>query len=165
MTFLPPILQSFLFWNSVIKPIIILKISLSLNSDHWNYFHPHLQMALIKSAESRFHEILLTLILAVVQSPSHVPLFATPRTVVCQEETPQVPVHCISDAIQPSHSLMPSFFFFCTQSFPASETFPMNQLFTSGGQNTGASGFSSSPSNQCSELISLNILTGLISLL
>ena len=109
MTFLPPILQSFLFWNSGIKPTIILKISLSLNSDHWNSFHPHLQTALIKSAESRFHEILLTLILAaVVQSPSHVPLFATPRTVACQEETPQVPVHCISDAIQPSHSLLPS---------------------------------------------------------
>ena len=30
-------------------------------------------------------------------------------------------------------------FLFCFQSFPASESFPMSQLFTSGGQSTGAS--------------------------
>ena len=30
-------------------------------------------------------------------------------------------------------------FSFCLQSFPASESFPMNLLFTSGGQNIGAS--------------------------
>ena len=38
-------------------------------------------------------------------------------------------------AISSSHAL----FFFCPQSFPASETFPMSQLFTSDDQNTGAS--------------------------
>ena len=30
-------------------------------------------------------------------------------------------------------------FFSCPQSFPASGSFPMSQLFTSGGQRTGAS--------------------------
>ena len=35
----------------------------------------------------------------------------------------QVHVHCIGDAIQPSHPLMP--FPFCPQSFPASGTFTM----------------------------------------
>ena len=52
--------------------------------------------------------------------------------------------------------------FSCLQSFPASESFPMSQLFTSGGQNIGAS----------ASILPMNIqgwfplgLTGLISLL
>ena len=47
----------------------------------------------------------------------------------------QAYVHCISDAIQPSHPLMTS----SPQSFPASGTFPMSQLFASDDQNTGVS--------------------------
>ena len=34
-------------------------------------------------------------------------------------------------------------FSFCPQSFPASESFPMSQLFASGGQSTGASALAS----------------------
>ena len=55
-------------------------------------------------------------------------------------------------------------FFSCPQSFPASGSFPMSQLFTSGGQNTGASASAS--------VLLMNIqgwfplgLTGVISLL
>ena len=55
-------------------------------------------------------------IVAVVQLPSHVQLFATPWTEVGQASLcliiswfVQVHVHCISDAIQPSHPLMLSF--------------------------------------------------------
>ena len=51
-------------------------------------------------------------------------------------ESAQVHVHCIGDAIQPSHTLMP---FSCPQSFPASRTFPMSCLLTSDDRNTGAS--------------------------
>ena len=43
----------------------------------------------------------------------------------------------ICDAIQPSSSV--SSFSSCLQSFPASGSFPMNQLFASGGQNIGVS--------------------------
>ena len=39
--------------------------------------------------------------------------------------------------IQPSHPLSP--FSSCLQSFPASESFPMSQIFTSGGQSIGVS--------------------------
>ena len=46
-----------------------------------------------------------------------------------------VHVHCIGDAIQPFHPL----FSFCPQSFPASGTFPISQLFTSDDENTGVS--------------------------
>ena len=42
----------------------------------------------------------------------------------------------------------------CPQSFPASGSFPMSQLFTSGGQSIGAS---ASPSNEYSRLISFRI--------
>ena len=51
-----------------------------------------------------------------------------------------------------SSSVIP--FSFCHQSFPASGSFPMSRLFTSGGQSIGAS---ASPSNEYSRLISFRI--------
>ena len=77
-------------------------------------------------------------------------------------ELTQTHVHWVSDVIQPSHPLsspfLPAF-----QSFPASGSFPMSQLFKSGGQSIGPS-FSAS-------VLPLNIqgwfplgLTALISL-
>ena len=50
----------------------------------------------------------------------------------------QVHIHCIGDAIQPSHPLMPSSPS-ALKSFPASGTFPMSQLFASDDQKTGVS--------------------------
>ena len=55
-------------------------------------------------------------------------------------------------------------FSFCLQSFPASGSFPMNQLFTSGGQSIGASASASVLLNSIQSLFHLR-LTGLISLL
>ena len=57
-------------------------------------------------------------------------------------ECTQTHVHRVGDAIQASHplsSLSPS----APKSLPASESFPMSQLFTWGGQSTGASFYSS----------------------
>ena len=57
-------------------------------------------------------------------------------------EFTQTHVHRVSDAIQPSHPLSspsPS----CPQSLPASESFPMSQLFAWGGQSTGISALAS----------------------
>ena len=51
-------------------------------------------------------------------------------------------VHRVSDAIQPSHPLS-SPFSSCPQSLPASETFPVRQLFAWGGQSTGVSALAS----------------------
>ena len=56
----------------------------------------------------------------------------------------QTHVHCVSDAIQPSHSV--SSFSFFPQSFPASGSFPMSRLFASGGQSIRASVSASVPS-------------------
>ena len=54
----------------------------------------------------------------------------------CLPEFAQTHIHLVGDAIQSSHPhsplLLPSI-------FPASESFPMSQLFTSGGQSIGAS--------------------------
>ena len=55
----------------------------------------------------------------------------------CLTEFAQTHVHWVSDAIQPSHPLSP--LSPCPQSFPASGSFPMSHLFTSGGQNITAS--------------------------
>ena len=49
----------------------------------------------------------------------------------------QTHVHWLSDAIQPCHPLFP--LLPCPQCFPASGSFLMSQLFTSGGQSIGAS--------------------------
>ena len=46
-------------------------------------------------------------------------------------ELTQTHIHRVSAAIQPSHPLS------CPQSLPASESFPMSQLFTWDGQSTG----------------------------
>ena len=51
-------------------------------------------------------------------------------------------VHWVSDAIQPSSSLVVPFSS-CLQSLPASESFPMSQLFAWGGQNIGVSALAS----------------------
>ena len=58
-------------------------------------------------------------------------------------EFTQTHVHWVSDAIQPSHplsspSLLPPIPP-CLQSFPTSGSFPMSQLFASGGQSIGVS--------------------------
>ena len=49
-------------------------------------------------------------------------------------EFTQTHVYRVSDAIQPSHPRLSPF-----QSLPASESFPMSQLFAWGGQSTGVS--------------------------
>ena len=53
-------------------------------------------------------------------------------------ELTQTHVHWVSDVIQPSHPLS-SPFLPVIQSFPASGSFPMSQLFKSGGQSIGPS--------------------------
>ena len=52
-------------------------------------------------------------------------------------ESTQTHVHWVSDAIQPSHPVVP--FSSCLQSFLTSGSFQMSQLFGSGGQNIGVS--------------------------
>ena len=70
-------------------------------------------------------------------------------------EFTQTHVHRVSDSIQPSHPVIP--FSSCPQSFPAPGSFPMSQLFTSGGQSIASFSFSISPSNEYPGLISFRM--------
>ena len=73
-------------------------------------------------------------LLFIVQSLSHVRLFATKPGFPVLHHLPafaQTHVHWVGDAIQPSHLIIP--FSSCPQSFPASGSFQMSWLFTSGG--------------------------------
>ena len=56
-----------------------------------------------------------------------------------------------------SHLILCCPFSFCLQSLPASESFPMSQLFASGGQKYWSFSFSISPASECSGLISFRI--------
>ena len=56
-------------------------------------------------------------------------------------EFTQTHLHWVHDAIQPSHPVVP--FSSCPQSLPASELFPVSQLFAWGGQSTGVSALAS----------------------
>ena len=76
------------------------------------------------------------------QSLSRVRLFATPWIEACQaslsitysQSSPKL--SSIQSVMPPSYLIL---FSSCPQSLPASESFPMSQLFTWGGQSTGVS--------------------------
>ena len=80
-----------------------------------------------------------------VQSLSHVQLFATPWTAACQASLSVTnsgvhPNPCaLSWWCHPTISSSVFPFYSCAQSFPASWSFPMSQLFASGGQSIGVS--------------------------
>ena len=75
----------------------------------------------------------------------------------------QTHAHCVNDAIQPVHPpLSPSPL--APQSFPASGSFPMSQLWASGGQSNGVSASASVLPMNIQNWFPLG-LTGLISLL
>jgi len=100
-----------------------------------------------------------------VQSLSCVRLFATPWTAACHRqlsELTQTHVHRVGDAIQPSHPVSIPFSS-CLQSFPASGSFLMSQLFASGGQSIGVSASTSVLPMNIQDWFPLG-LTGLISL-
>ena len=52
-------------------------------------------------------------------------------------ESTQTHVHWVGDPIQPFYLIVP--FSSCPQSFPASGSFPVSQIFSSGGQSIGVS--------------------------
>ena len=81
----------------------------------------------------------------IAQSLSRVQLFATPWTTACQAPLSStisqslLTFVSIYSVMLPNHLILCLYFSFCLQSFPASGSFPMSWLFTSGGQSTGAS--------------------------
>ena len=106
----------------------------------------------------------------VIQSPDHVQLFVIPWTAAGQASLSftiswSLPKFMSISSVMPSAiSSSDALFSFCPQSFPASGTFLISQLFASDNQNTGVSASASVlPVNI--QGWSLVTLTGLISLL
>ena len=105
----------------------------------------------------------------VVQLPSCVWLFPKPWTAVRKASLSLTIWVCPSSCplnrwCHPTISLSVTLFSFCHHSFPASGSFPMSQLFTSGGWNIRASASASVLPMNIQEWVPLS-LTGLISLL
>ena len=97
-----------------------------------------------------------------VQSLSRVWLFVIPWTVACQASLSITNswnlLKLVSlESVMPSNHLILCPFSSLLQSFPASESFQMSQLFPSGGQSVKSFIFSISPSNGYSGLISFRI--------
>ena len=91
-----------------------------------------------------FPIIHIKLHLFVAQSLSCVWLFATPWTIACQASLSTISgsllrLRFIESWCHPTISSSVAPFSSCLQSFPASGSFPMMQLFTLGGQSIGAS--------------------------
>ena len=105
-----------------------------------------------------------------VQSLSHVQLFVTPWTAVCHASLSFTSPRVCSNSCPFSQCCHPTIlssvvsFSSCSQSFPASGSFPMSWLFSSGGQSTGASASASVLPMNTQSWFPLG-LTGLISLL
>ena len=83
-----------------------------------------------------------------VQSLSRVPLFATPW-IAARQASLSITISQSSDSCpsspwcHPAISSLVGPFSSCPQSLPASQSFPMSQLFTWGGQSTGVSALAS----------------------
>ena len=99
-----------------------------------------------KMQETCGHENSLFLLVCIsVQSLSRVRLFATPWTTACQASlsitnSQNLPKLMSIESVMPSnHLILCVPFSSCLESFPASGSFPMSQLFTSGGQSIGVS--------------------------
>ena len=103
----------------------------------------------------------------VVQPLSHVWLFATPWIAALQASlsftiSQNLPRMSVEWVILSNHLILCCPLFLPPQSFPASGSFPVRWLFTSGGQSTGASASASALSMNIQSWIPLG-LTGSIS--
>ena len=98
---------------------------------------------------------------SLVQSLSHVQLFVTLWTAACQASlsiTNSQSLLMPIELVMPSNHLILSHSFSSRlQSFPASESFEISQLFSSGGQSIGVSASIISTSNEQSEMISFSM--------
>ena len=84
-------------------------------------------------------------VFVIVQSLSHVQLFATPWTVAHQASPSSTISQSLLKLMSTELVILSNYiilccpFFSCPQSFPASDFFPVSQLFTSGGPSIEAS--------------------------
>ena len=118
---------------------------------------------------NKFRETSIYCRVAVVQSLSRVWLFVTPWTAAHQAPLSFTiswrlfTFMSIESVMLSNHLIFCCPFSFCLQSFPASGSFPISQLFASGGQSIGASASASVLPMYIQDWFPIG-LTGLISL-
>ena len=135
----------------------------------WILYHVHL-LIIPPNELSKIPSPSPKIVVVLVQSLSCVRLFATPWTAACQASLSftisqsLLKLMSIESMTLSNHLILCLPFSSCPQSFLASGSFPMSQLFESGGQSIGASASAS--------VLPVNVqgwcplgLTGLISLL
>ena len=94
---------------------------------------------------------------------SHAQLFVTPWTAACQASLSitisqsLLKLRSVDLVMPPNHLISVVPFFSCLQPFPASGSFTLNQLLTSGGPSIGASVSAISPSNEYARLVPFRI--------
>ena len=110
--------------------------------------HKH-QCPLLDVRETAFSLSLLSMLFISVQSLSRVRLFAIPWIAACQSPCPSPTPRVHSNSRPSSRWCHPAIsssvfpFSSCLQSLPASEPFPMSELFACGIQSTGVSALAS----------------------
>ena len=98
-----------------------------------------------------------------VQSLSHVWLFVTPRITACQASLSttisrsSLTLTSVESVMPSSHLILCRPLSSCPQLLPASESFPISQLFAWGSQSIGVSALSISPSKEHPGLISFRM--------
>ena len=108
-------------------------------------FLPHWHVGSLPLGPSGKPNTLLQQVAAALQSLSHVQLFASPWTAAHQASlsftiSPSLLKLMSIESVMPfNHLILCRPFSFCPQSCPASGSFPMSRLFTSGGQSIGVS--------------------------
>ena len=122
----------------VVHPILHYQINFGKNVVKKNHTH--------KQTHILYHTIRFSSVSSVAQSCPTLsnPMDCSMPGLPVHHQLPeftQTYFHWVGDAIQPSHPLSSPVIPFssCPQSFPASGSFPMSQLFASGGQSIGVS--------------------------
>ena len=154
--------------------------TLSLDGSFWSLYSWKKFLVHSLSLSSIFLHLIYWIIIATILTglikfllfslSSHVRLFVTPWTAACQASLSSPSPRICSNSCSLSWWCHPTilssvvFFSSCPQSFPASGSFPVSQLFASGDQSIGASASASVLPVDVQDWLPLG-LTGLISLL
>ena len=125
-----------LIYCSIITTAVLLIVNISITSHNYHFFFVVRTFGILANIKSSVQ------FSRSVMSDSATPWIAARQASLSITNSQSslklmsIHVHRVSDAIQPS-SVDP--FSSCPQSLPASESFPMSQLFAWGGQSTGVS--------------------------
>ena len=156
MTLLTVRQRNRILWRRPLCMIVITKATKSQSKNSSNMVRSAFSLQLCDHSASFYYQFRCHLLqkcfyhfsfqFSSVQSLSHVRLFATPWIAACQASLSITNSRSSRPSSQWCHPAISSSvipFSSCPQPLPASESFPMSQLFAWGGQSTGVSALAS----------------------